>query len=251
MFSKIRQVLQKCRFNKVRKSKKIRNLYYSVKNEFDLVLNKKIGKGTFIDKSVQVLRWGGVKIGENTIIGEQCWLNVNKYEKGVFPITIGNNCFIGRRNTIVSGKAIIIKDYCLTGPNTGFWGSDHVISDPMRPYVSTGSMLDKSIIIGVNVWVGANVCVLAGVNIGHGSIIGAGSVVNKDIPPFSIAVGNPANVVKRYSFLQNKWLRTIDWETENAHVEGGGYDVPQRRGLFEIVEREMSNNFYASNSGVK
>ena len=218
---------------------KIRERYYSIKNKFELFINKKqIGKGTFIDKSVQVLRWGGVKIGENTIIGEQCWLNVNKYEKGEYAITIGNNCFIGRRNNITSGKSIVIKDYCLTGQNTGFFGANHIISDPMRPYVSTGATLDKSIIIGVNVWLGANVCILAGVNIGHGSIIGAGSVVNKDVPPFSIAAGNPARTVKRYSFLKNKWLRISDWEVENAQHLGGKEMYPEEENYFQILKEK-------------
>ena len=51
-------------------------------------------------------------------------------------------------------------------------------------------------IIGKNVWVGEKVTVLPGVHIGEGSIIGANSVVTHDIPPYSIAVGIPAKVIK-------------------------------------------------------
>ncbi|MDQ8209164.1 CatB-related O-acetyltransferase [Coraliomargarita sp. SDUM461003] len=53
------------------------------------------------------------------------------------------------------------------------------------------------ITIGEDVWIGSNSSILAGVSIGRGSIIGAGSVVNKDIPPYSIAVGNPARVIRQ------------------------------------------------------
>ena len=49
------------------------------------------------------------------------------------------------------------------------------------------------------------VCILPGVTIGEGSIIGALSVVTKDIPPFSIAVGSPAKVIKIYNFETEKW----------------------------------------------
>ena len=56
-----------------------------------------------------------------------------------------------------------------------------------------------------NVWLGEFVSVLPGVKIGEGSIVGTMSVVNKDIPPYSISVGSPARVVKKYNFDTNKW----------------------------------------------
>ena len=52
------------------------------------------------------------------------------------------------------------------------------------------------VIIGENVWIGENVCILPGVTIGKGTVIGAGAVVTKDIPPFSVAGGNPARIIK-------------------------------------------------------
>lgn len=58
-------------------------------------------------------------------------------------------------------------------------------------------MISKSVSIEDDVWLGYNVTVLPGVTIGKGSVIGAGSVVCSDIPPYSIAVGNPAKVIKR------------------------------------------------------
>lgn len=70
--------------------------------------------------------------------------------------------------------------------------------------------------IGSDVLISANVIVLAGVKIGHGAVIGAGAVVNKDIPPYAVAVGVPAKVIKyRFSpemievLLKSKW-----WEKD-------------------------------------
>ncbi|MBL4677498.1 MAG: hypothetical protein JKY70_15040 [Mucilaginibacter sp.] len=63
----------------------------------------------------------------------------------------------------------------------------------------------KPVIIEDNVWIGETVSVLPGVTIGKGSIIGASAVVTKNIPPYSIAVGNPAKVIKTYNFESNSW----------------------------------------------
>jgi acetyltransferase-like isoleucine patch superfamily enzyme len=57
----------------------------------------------------------------------------------------------------------------------------------------------RPIRIGQNVWIGFDSCVLPGVTIGEGSVIGARSVVTSDIPPYTIAAGNPARVVRHFS----------------------------------------------------
>lgn len=80
------------------------------------------------------------------------------------------------------------------------------------------------VIIGNDVWMGYNVCVKEGVTIGDGAIIGAKSLVTKDIPPYAIAVGTPAKVIK-YRFTHDQiqkllaiqwWNKDIDWIRENV-----------------------------------
>ncbi|WP_279145834.1 DapH/DapD/GlmU-related protein, partial [Clostridium tyrobutyricum] len=63
----------------------------------------------------------------------------------------------------------------------------------------------KEVVIEDDVWIGEMVCILPGVRIGKGSIIGAGAIVTKNIPKYSIAVGNPAKVVKNYNFNDKVW----------------------------------------------
>ena len=61
--------------------------------------------------------------------------------------------------------------------------------------------------VGDYTHLGTNSTIMAGVTIGERCQIGAGSVVTKDIPPYSVAVGNPARVVKRYDFEKKEWVR--------------------------------------------
>ena len=175
-------------------------------------VRRKVGDHTFIDKTVNVYGWQHVNIGENSLIGEMTWLNVNHREPGFDHIKIGDHCYIGRRNLISSAKQVVIKDYVMTSNDCKFLGSNHLFQDPMMPYISTGTTSTDSMYIGVNVWVGASAIVLGRVTIGHGSIIGAGSVVTKDIPPFSIAAGNPCQVIKRYDPRQKKWIKIGDFD---------------------------------------
>ena len=144
------------------------------------------------------------------------WINVNDRESDSPAVVIGNSCFIGRRNFLSSGARIQLGDYCLTGVDCHFLGADHVYTNPFVPYVSTGTTLDEVIEIGANCWLGASVTVLAGVRIGFGSIIGAGAVVTRDVPPFSVAVGNPACVIKRFDVGLNQWVPAGELSAQKA-----------------------------------
>lgn len=88
---------------------------------------------------------------------------------------------------------IIIGDRVQFGPNVNLFTAGHDVSVlSRRKFVEFG----HPIRIGDDCWIGGNVVILPGVTIGEGSTIGAGSVVTKDIPPFSVAVGNPCRVRK-------------------------------------------------------
>lgn len=86
--------------------------------------------------------------------------------------------------------------------------------------------------IGSDVWIGANVVMIAGVTIGDGCIIGAGSIVTKDIPPYSVAVGNPCRVIRqrftpeiieriqRLRWFDYDWRdQPVDWRSPEASLD--------------------------------
>ena len=66
--------------------------------------------------------------------------------------------------------------------------------------------LSKGISIEDGVWIGNNVLIMPGVKIGKKAIIGAGSVVTRDVPPYTIAVGNPARVIKQFNMEKQQWV---------------------------------------------
>mgnify|MGYP004492130037 FL=1 len=126
-------------------------------------------------------------IGDKLIIGKFCAI-----AKGIEFIMNGAN---HRINAITTYPFNIMKN--------GWEKSAPSLSD---------LKLKGNTIIGNDVWIGQNVTVLPAVHIGDGAIIGANSVVAKDIPPYSVAVGNPCEV-KRKRFDEDliEYLLKIKW----------------------------------------
>jgi len=92
---------------------------------------------------------------------------------------------------------MLAQNIIISGLNHGY---EDVTTPPRIQKVVT-----KQITIDDDVWIGANCVITAGVTIGKHAVIGAGSVVTKDIPQFSVAVGNPARVIKKYNFETSSW----------------------------------------------
>lgn len=118
--------------------------------------------------------------------------------------TIGSYCYIGRYCYLTKVK---IGNYCSIANNVSIGQGEHDLNK-----ISTNSLFyenpfeeltQKDCEIGHDVWIGVDSVVKRGVTIGNGAVIGANSVVTKDIPPYAIAIGSPAKVIK-YRFDQQK-----------------------------------------------
>ena len=161
----------------------------------------KKGSGTIIRSNTRmdVFPFNKFEIGSDSIIEDFSTIN-----NGVGDVFIGNNCGIGLSNVIIG--PVKMGNYVMLAQNIVISGLNHGYEDvtipPRRQKVVT-----KQITIGNDVWIGANSVVTAGVTIGRHAIIGAGSVVTKDIPEFSVSVGNPARVIKKYNFETGSWQK--------------------------------------------
>ena len=109
-------------------------------------------------------------------------------------IRVGKGFFANFNFTVLDEAFVTIGNDCFIGPNVGIYTACHS-TDPIER--NTRSEWAKPVSIGNNCWIGGDVTILPGVTIGDNCTIGAGSVVVRDIPPCSIAVGNPCRVVKK------------------------------------------------------
>ena len=110
-------------------------------------------------------------------------------------IRIGDKCVFGKDNTVNGyldiefGAATIVADWVYV------CDFDHVFSDVTVPIKDQG-IVKSPVRVGPDVWLGTKVTVLRGITIGQGCVVAANAVVNKDLPPYSVAVGVPARVVR-------------------------------------------------------
>lgn len=112
-------------------------------------------------------------------------------------IRIGDRCLIGRGSGIVAHFSIDIGDDVWTGHHVYITDQNHGYEDVTIP-ISRQSQPEQAVRIGNRSWIGHGSVILPGVTIGHHVVIGANSVVTRDIPDYSVAVGAPAKVVRRY-----------------------------------------------------
>jgi acetyltransferase-like isoleucine patch superfamily enzyme len=174
-----------------------------------------IGKSVYIQNDVEFLDAGNIKIGDGVYIFKGARLDArgpksnrivlaNKVviERNVEIGCLSNSCINIDEETFIAPGVCIggpgdikIGKYCLISAYSAIIANNHIFTDTIQPIKNQG-VSRKGIVIEDDCWLGHGVTVLDGVTIGKGSVIGAGSVVTKNIPPYSVAVGTPARVIK-------------------------------------------------------
>lgn len=103
------------------------------------------------------------------------------------------------------GDNVLMASHIFISDNShGSYKGDENDTNPDTPPIRR-EYATAPVSIGDNTWIGEGVIIMPGVSIGKGCVIGAHSIVNKSIPDYSIAVGSPAKVVKKYNFEVNRW----------------------------------------------
>lgn len=166
-------------------------------------LKHKRGKGSVIGSvsRTDLFPYNNFSIGDQTIIEDFTTIN-----NAVGDITIGNKTIVGIGSVIIG--PVSIGNNVMIAQNIVISGLNHGYEDVTIP-PSEQDVTCKLIIISDNVWIGANSVITAGVTLGKHCVIGAGSIVTKNIPDYSVAVGNPARVIKKYNKVNKNWENQI------------------------------------------
>ncbi len=114
------------------------------------------------------------------------------YTTGGIDISVGLNVFVNQNCTFYDLGGLDIGDDVMIGPNVSIVTSGH----PMEPSQRRASVIAKPIVIKRNIWIAAGATIIGGVTIGENSVVAAGSVVTRDVPPNTLAAGNPARVIR-------------------------------------------------------
>jgi acetyltransferase-like isoleucine patch superfamily enzyme len=136
-------------------------------------------------------------LGDDSTIEDFATVN-----NGVGDVRIGNRTRIGISCVVIG--PVTIGDDVMLAQNIVLSGLNHPYEDVTMP-ISKQKVTTKEIKVDDEVWIGSNAVITAGVTIGKHSVVAAGSVVTKDVPAYSIAVGNPARIIKRYNFETKSW----------------------------------------------
>lgn len=126
------------------------------------------GRDVNVERGARFGSGRGVRLGSRSGLGIDCEL--------IGPVRVGEDVMMGPRVTILT--------------------RNHAFADTTRPMSQQGAGKIAPVTIEDDVWIGMSTIVLPGVTIGTGAVIGAGSVVSRSIPPYAVAVGNPARVVR-------------------------------------------------------
>jgi acetyltransferase-like isoleucine patch superfamily enzyme len=160
------------------------------------------GPGSVMGLRTRIVNSANVRIGSKVFFQDDVYLRAGTEGR----IVIGDRCAINSFAKFFGHGGITLGEDTQIGPGT-------LITTTGHDYRAGLETSFKAVTIGRRVWVGANVTILPGVQVGDHAVIGAGSVVHRNIPPYSVAVGVPARVIRRIE---------PDTEEAAAAAAGGG-----------------------------
>ena len=159
-----------------------------------------------------------ISIGRNVSLWRHARLSVVNPEATGPVIRIGDGTAIHPHVHISAASSVDIGRNVLFAANCYITDHDHDWLDPNDPPRINKRVIVAPTSIGDYTWLGEKVSVLKGVRIGNHCVIGANSVVTSDIPPYSVAVGSPARVVRRWDHARGAWVKALSPDEHGDHI---------------------------------
>ncbi|MDX6667575.1 MAG: hypothetical protein QOK04_955 [Solirubrobacteraceae bacterium] len=145
---------------------------------------------------LEALREGRLRVGAGTLLEPNVWITAPDAAR----VHIGDGSFLNLNVMVAAVELVEIGDHCMFANGCFLTDGSHRVDDPETPITWQGFTTKGPTRVGDNVWCGANVVITGGVTVGERCVIGANSVVTRDLPPFSIAAGAPAKVLKQVEY---------------------------------------------------
>jgi acetyltransferase-like isoleucine patch superfamily enzyme len=160
---------------------------------------REFGRRSVIALPVRLRSPEHVAIGSGVFLGAGCWIQTLPGEHCDAPrLAIGDGTSVSGSCVLSAALEVVLERNVLLARNVYVSDHIHAYADHSRPVMRQGLAKVAPVRIEEGAWLGQNVVVAPGVTIGRGAVVGANSVVNADVPAWSVAVGAPARVVKRF-----------------------------------------------------
>src|SRR3954465_6454408 len=163
---------------------------------YELARRRSFARWPIHGNVLEMLLEDRLQLGEHVLFEPDVWLTAPAPAR----IRIGSGTFLNLGVQVAAADLVEIGAHCMFANHCFVTDANHRFSDPELPVPWQGFTSKGPTRIGDDVWFGANVVVTSGVTIGERCVIGANSVVTTDLPPFSIAAGAPARVLRTVSY---------------------------------------------------
>jgi acetyltransferase-like isoleucine patch superfamily enzyme len=163
----------------------------------------RFGKGVTLEKGVTIdgLSHDGIVLGDNVVIGPYSLVRASSPSNLGAGLQMGNNSAIDAYSFIGAAGTVLIGENVIMGQHVSFHAENHNYDRTDIPIKHQGTRR-RGIVVEDDCWVGSNTTFLDGSHVGRGCVIAAGSIVRGEIPPYSVAAGVPARVLKSRSLVE-------------------------------------------------
>lgn len=151
-----------------------------------------------IRQPTRIRGWANMSIGPGFTTGQYCRIEAANGNGSRKTLSIGNNVEINDACHIAALDSVKIGNYVLIASHVYISDHDHgeITKEDLLKHPNQRALVSSPVVIEDDVWIGEKATILKGVTVGKGSVIAAGAVVTKNVPPYSVAAGVPARIIK-------------------------------------------------------
>jgi len=161
---------------------------------YELARRECYARGPLHGEVLESLRDGRLELGSQVLFEPHVWITMPAPAR----VRIGSGSMFNIAVMVAALELVEIGEHCMFANGCVITDANHRFDDRERPVTWQGFTSRGPTRVGDNVWCGAHVVITSGVTVGERCVIGANSVVTRDLPPFSVAAGAPARVIRSF-----------------------------------------------------